>query len=75
MRDYRIATIAVRMDAANEGARDYYLLPAIDMTVKSRRGGKTAAFTFDALSLYHIWTIFLGMARAHQLDYRGLHEG
>jgi len=24
-------TIAVRMDATNEGIRDYYLLPAIDM--------------------------------------------
>jgi len=25
-------TIAVRMDAANETVRDYYLLPGIDMT-------------------------------------------
>jgi hypothetical protein len=25
-------TIAVRMDAANEGIRDYYLLPGMDMT-------------------------------------------
>jgi len=30
-------TIAVRMDATNEGIRDYYLLPALDMTWENLR--------------------------------------
>jgi hypothetical protein len=30
-------TVAVRMDATNEGIRDYYVLPAIDMTWENLR--------------------------------------
>jgi hypothetical protein len=30
-------TIAVRMDATNEGIRDYYILPALDMTWENLR--------------------------------------
>jgi DNA invertase Pin-like site-specific DNA recombinase len=54
-------TIAARMDAANEGIRDYYLLPAIDMTwenlrVAEHNGVCLDAYRFDTLDY------FLGMA-------------
>ena len=54
-------TVAVRMDATNEGIRDYYLLPAIDMTwenlrVAEENGIYLDAYRFDTLDY------FLGMA-------------
>ena len=54
-------TVAVRMDANNEGIRDYYLLPAIDMTWENLRtaeenGVYLDAYRFDTLDY------FLGMA-------------
>jgi len=54
-------TIAVRMDAANEGIRDYYLLPAIDMTwenlrVAEHNGIYLDGYRFDTLDY------FFGMA-------------
>jgi hypothetical protein len=54
-------TIAVRMDATNEGIRDYYLLPAIDMTWENFRlavenGVYLDAYRFEALDY------FFGMA-------------
>lgn len=60
-------TIAVRMDAANEGARDYYLLPAIDMTwenlrVAEENGVYLDAYRFDTLDY------FLGMAERIKLQ-------
>jgi len=41
-------TIAVRMDATNEGIRDYYLLPAIDMTWENLRVAEDNGFYLDA---------------------------
>jgi len=54
-------TIAVRMDATNEHVRDYYLLPAIDMTwenlrVAEQNGVYLDSYRFDSLEF------FLGMA-------------
>lgn len=54
-------TIAVRMDAVNEGVRDYYLLPAIDMTWESLRIAEDNGLYLDA---YRFPTLdyFFGMA-------------
>lgn len=41
-------TIAVRMDAANEGVRDYYILPAIDMTWQTLRVAEDNGLYLDA---------------------------
>lgn len=41
-------TIAVRMDATNEGVRDYYFLPAIDMTWEQLRVAEENAVYLDA---------------------------
>lgn len=40
-------TIAVRMDAANEGVRDYYLLPGIDMTWENLRIAEANGICLD----------------------------
>ncbi len=50
-------TIAVRMDATNEGIRDYYVLPGIDMTwehlrVAEDNGIYLDAYRFDTLDYY-----------------------
>jgi len=55
-------TIAVRMDSTNEGIRDYYLLPGIDMTWENLRlaeenGVYLDAYRFDTLDY------FLGMTK------------
>ncbi|MGO8925921.1 MAG: recombinase family protein [Limisphaerales bacterium] len=54
-------TIAVRMDATNEGIRDYYLLPGIDMTWENLRMAEDNGVYLDA---YRFETLdyFLGMA-------------
>jgi len=54
-------TIAVRMDATNEGIRDYYLLPAIDMTWENLRIAEENGVYLDA---YRFETLdyFFGMA-------------
>jgi DNA invertase Pin-like site-specific DNA recombinase len=54
-------TIAVRMDATNEGIRDYYLLPGIDMTWENLRMAEDNGIYLDA---YRFETLdyFLGMA-------------
>ena len=39
-------TIVVRMDASNQNPFDYYLLPSLDMTLKSSRWWKTTQFTW-----------------------------
>jgi len=54
-------TIAIRMDATNEGIRDFYLLPAIDMTwenlhIAEENGIYLDAYRFETLDY------FLGMA-------------
>ena len=40
-------TIAVRMDATNEGVRDYYLLPGIDMTWENLRVAEANRICLD----------------------------
>ena len=40
-------TIAVRMDATNEGVRDYYLLPSIDMTWENLRVAEANGIYLD----------------------------
>ncbi len=50
-------TIAVRMDATNQGIRDYYLLPAVDMTwenlrVAEENGVYLDAYRFDTLDYF-----------------------
>jgi len=54
-------TIAVRMDAANEGIRDYYVLPAIDMTWENLRVAEVNGIYLDT---YRCDTLdyFFGMA-------------
>jgi len=50
-------TIAVRMDETNEGIKDYYLLPAIDLTEANMRLGESNhamldAYRFDDLEFF-----------------------
>jgi DNA invertase Pin-like site-specific DNA recombinase len=54
-------TVAVRMDAGNEAIRDYYLLPAVDMTWENLRVAEENGIYLDA---YRFETLdyFLGMA-------------
>jgi DNA invertase Pin-like site-specific DNA recombinase len=60
-------TIAVRMDATNEGIRDYYLLPAIDMTWENLRVAEDNGIYLDA---YRFDTLdyFLTMAERAKLE-------
>jgi len=51
-------TIAVRMDSSNEGIRDYYLLPAIDMCWEN-----------DRLRMAEVNGIYLDAYRFETLDY------
>jgi len=55
-------TLAVRMDATNEAPRDYYLLPALDMTWERLRLAEANGLYLDA---YRFPTLdyFLGMTR------------
>jgi DNA invertase Pin-like site-specific DNA recombinase len=60
-------TIAVRMDATNEGIRDYYVLPSLDMTWENLRiaeanGIYLDTFRFDTLDY------FFGMAERVKLE-------
>jgi len=50
-------TIAVRMDEANEGIHDYYLLPSVDLTMERLRlaeenGAYLDAYRYGDLSLF-----------------------
>jgi DNA invertase Pin-like site-specific DNA recombinase len=54
-------TIAVRMDATNEGIRDYYLLPALDMTWENLRMAEDNGIYLDAYR-YETLDYFAGMA-------------
>lgn len=60
-------TIAVRMDAANEGIRDYYLLPAFDMTWENLRIAEENGIYLDAFR-YDTLDFFLGMAERVQFE-------
>ena len=60
-------TIAIRMNATNEGIRDYYLLPAIDMTWENLRVAEENGVYLDS---YRFETLdyFLGMAERIKLE-------
>jgi DNA invertase Pin-like site-specific DNA recombinase len=60
-------TVAVRMDAANEGIRDYYVLPAIDMTWENLRVAEANGIYLDT---YRCDTLdyFFGMAERVNLE-------
>jgi hypothetical protein len=60
-------TVAVRMDAANEGIRDYYLLPAMDMTWGNLRLAEENGIYLDA---YRFETLdyFLRMAERAKIQ-------
>jgi hypothetical protein len=60
-------TIAVRMDATNEGIRDYYVLPGIDMTWENLRIAEANGIYLDA---YRFDTLdyFFGMAERVKLE-------
>jgi hypothetical protein len=55
------------MDATNEGIRDYYLLPGIDMTWENLRVAEANGIYLDAYRLTR-WIIFLGMAERIKLE-------
>ena len=55
-------TIAVRMEATNEGIRDYYLLPGLDMTWETCEWRKTTASTWMPTGLTR-WIISWGWQR------------
>ncbi len=55
-------TIAVRMDATNEAVRDYYLLPAIDMTWENLRLAEDNGVYLDAYRFEEL-DYFYGMAK------------
>jgi hypothetical protein len=54
-------TIAVRMDASNQGVRDYYLLPAVDLTWENLRVAEDNGVYLDTYR-YENLDYFLGMA-------------
>jgi hypothetical protein len=60
-------TVAVRMDATNEGIRDYYVLPAIDMTWENLRVADLNGIYLDT---YRCDTLdyFFGMAERVNLE-------
>lgn len=60
-------TIAVRMDATNEGVRDYYLLPAIDMTWENLRMAEENGVYLDAYRFESL-NYFIGMAERVNLQ-------
>ena len=60
-------TIAVRMDATNEGIRDYYLLPGIDMTWENLRVAEENGICLDA-HRFESLDYFLGMAERIKLE-------
>jgi DNA invertase Pin-like site-specific DNA recombinase len=60
-------TVAVRMDATNEGIRDYYLLPSIDMTWENLRVAEENGVYLDAYR-YDTLDYFLTMAEQIKLQ-------
>jgi DNA invertase Pin-like site-specific DNA recombinase len=54
-------TIAIRMDATNDGIHDYYLLPAIDMTWENLRVAEQNGVYLDAYC-FQTLDYFFGMA-------------
>ncbi len=64
-------TIAIRMDATNEAIRDYYLLPAIDMTWETCVSPRPTAFIWMCIGSTR-WIIFSVWPSAS--NWRRLHE-
>ena len=60
-------TVAVRMDAANAGIRDFYLLPAIDMTWENLHVGEENGIYLDAYRFDTLEYLF-GMAQRTKLQ-------
>ena len=60
-------TVAVRMDATNEGIRDYYILPALDMTWENLRVAEANGIDLDT---YRFDTLeaFFGMTERVKLE-------
>ena len=54
-------TVAVRMDPENRSARDYYLLPRVDMTMPRIRLAEHNGVSFDAYRFETLDALF-GMA-------------
>ena len=60
-------TIAVRMDATNEGIRDYYVLPGIDMIWENLRIAEANGIYLDAYR-FDTLDFFFGMAERVNLE-------
>ena len=60
-------TIAVRMDATNEGIRDYYILPALDMTWENLRVSEANGICRDTYR-FNTLEAFFGMAERVKLE-------
>jgi DNA invertase Pin-like site-specific DNA recombinase len=60
-------TVAVRMDSTNAGIRDYYLLPAIDMTWEHLRIAEENGVYLDSYR-FETLDFFLGMAERIKLE-------
>jgi hypothetical protein len=60
-------TIAVRMDANNEGIRDYYLLPAVDLTFENLRVAEDNGVHLDAYRFENL-DYFFQMAERAQVE-------
>lgn len=60
-------TIAVRMDATNEGIRDYYLLPALDMTWENLRMAEENGVYLDAYRFEDL-DYFMGMVQRTRIE-------
>jgi hypothetical protein len=59
-------TIAARMNATNEGIRDYYLLPAVDMTWENLRIAEENGIYLDAYR-FETLEFFFGLAERAKL--------
>ncbi len=60
-------TIAVRMDADNESIRDYYLLPAIDLTFENMRVSEDNGVQLDSYRFQNL-DYFFQMAERAQVE-------
>ena len=60
-------TIAVRLDETNTGIRDYYLLPALDMTWGKLRMAEENGIYLDAYQ-FEALDYFYGMAERYRIE-------
>ena len=61
-------SIAVRMNAENRAARDYYLLPRLDMTLPRIRLAENNGVSFDAYRFETLDALFGMAARVALLE-------